>query len=53
MWEIFSNGEVPYKGVANIIEYLEKNERLKHPSECEDEIFKWMSSCWEIDPKKR
>jgi hypothetical protein len=29
MWEIFANGEVPYKGVANIIEYLEKNKRLK------------------------
>ncbi len=54
MWEIFSDGAIPYAGVIDVIEYLQKGNRLKKPSLCEDEIYTdWMTPCWELDPKKR
>ncbi len=54
MWEIFSNGEEPYKGITDLLHYLkEENQRLKKPLECEDDIYQWMMSCWETDPKQR
>ncbi len=57
MWEIFSDGEEPYKGITNLnlVEYLKVDkQRLKKPSLCEDEIYNdWMTPCWELVPKKR
>ncbi len=53
MWEIFSNGRTPYKGVINIDEYLVKNLRLPHPENCNDDIFDLMYNCWNLDPINR
>ncbi len=55
MWEIFSDGEEPYKGITNLLKFLKvENQRLEKPSLCEDAIYNdWMAPCWELDPKKR
>jgi hypothetical protein len=54
MWEIFSDGEEPYKGIADMIQFLEvENKRLRKPVDCDDSLFELMKSCWEKDSKKR
>jgi hypothetical protein len=54
MWEIFSNGEEPYKGITDLVQFLSvENKRLKKPILCEEDIFQWMMQCWETDPHKR
>ena len=32
---------------------LKKGERLGRPSNCTDEMYALMRSCWELDPKAR
>jgi hypothetical protein len=55
MWEIFSDGEEPYKGITDLIQFLEvENKRLRKPDSCHgDELYELMKSCWEIESKKR
>ena len=57
MWEIFSDGEEPYKGITNLdlIQFLEvENKRLGKPVGChDDELYELISSCWEIESTKR
>ncbi len=54
MWEIFSDGEEPYAGVSDLIQFLEvENKRLKKPMGCDEELYELMISCWEADVAKR
>ncbi|XP_020569511.2 tyrosine-protein kinase receptor TYRO3 [Oryzias latipes] len=55
IWEIMTRGQTPYPGVENseIYEFLIKGERLKRPSDCRDDIYEIMHSCWSPVPKCR
>ena len=55
MWEIFSDGEEPYKGITDLIQFLAvENKRLRKLVGCRDnQLFELISSCWEIESKKR
>ncbi|XP_078254926.1 tyrosine-protein kinase Mer isoform X2 [Rhinoraja longicauda] len=55
MWEIVTQGMTPYPGIQNheIYEYLQANHRLKQPSDCLDEVYEVMYSCWRHDPADR
>ncbi|XP_067883710.1 tyrosine-protein kinase Mer isoform X2 [Heterodontus francisci] len=55
MWEIVTRGMTPYPGVQNheIYDYLQADHRLKQPSDCLDELYEIMYSCWRADPADR
>ncbi|KAI1894553.1 hypothetical protein AGOR_G00116970 [Albula goreensis] len=55
MWEIATRGMTPYPGVQNheIYDYLLEGHRLKQPSDCLDELYEIMYSCWRADPVDR
>lgn len=55
MWEIMSYGIKPWQFVANdqIIDLLERNERLQMPVKCHVSIYSLMLSCWTYDAKER
>ncbi|XP_078398779.1 tyrosine-protein kinase Mer [Cetorhinus maximus] len=55
MWEIVTRGMTPYPGVQNheIYDYLQAGHRLKQPSDCLDELYEIMYSCWRNDPVDR
>uniref|UniRef100_A0A8C1FBC2 receptor protein-tyrosine kinase n=1 Tax=Cyprinus carpio carpio TaxID=630221 RepID=A0A8C1FBC2_CYPCA len=55
MWEIATRGMTPYPGVQNheIYDYLLEGNRLKQPSDCLDELYDIMFSCWSTDPVDR
>ncbi len=54
MWEIYSNGEIPFTGMTKteIISMLKQGERLPQP-QCDISIFNLMNQCWEKEPTKR
>ncbi|XP_078068411.1 tyrosine-protein kinase Mer [Mustelus asterias] len=55
MWEIVTRGMTPYPGIQNheIYDYLQAGHRLKQPSDCLDELYEIMYSCWRTDPADR
>ncbi|XP_060704969.1 tyrosine-protein kinase Mer [Hemiscyllium ocellatum] len=55
MWEIVTRGMTPYPGIQNheIYDYLQGGHRLKQPSDCLDELYEIMYSCWRSDPADR
>ncbi|KAJ8359826.1 hypothetical protein SKAU_G00163510 [Synaphobranchus kaupii] len=55
MWEIVTRGMTPYPGVQNheIYDYLLEGHRLKQPSDCLDELYEIMYTCWRADPVDR
>lgn len=55
MWEIATRGMTPYPGIQNheIYDYLLEGHRLKQPSDCLDELYEIMYSCWRADPLDR
>uniref|UniRef100_A0A671YRE0 receptor protein-tyrosine kinase n=1 Tax=Sparus aurata TaxID=8175 RepID=A0A671YRE0_SPAAU len=55
MWEIATRGMTPYPGVQNheIYDYLLEGQRLKQPTDCLDELYEIMYSCWRADPLDR
>ncbi|MED6256779.1 hypothetical protein ATANTOWER_021404 [Ataeniobius toweri] len=55
MWEIATRGMTPYPGVQNheIYDYLVEGHRLKQPTDCLDELYEIMYSCWVADPTDR
>ncbi|XP_049955937.1 tyrosine-protein kinase Shark isoform X2 [Schistocerca serialis cubense] len=55
LWEMFSFGMQPYgelKG-TEVIELIERGERLSQTPHCPDEVYKIMKRCWEYNPKDR
>ncbi|XP_064788962.1 tyrosine-protein kinase Mer-like [Oncorhynchus masou masou] len=55
MWEISTRGMTPYPGIQNheIYDYLQEGHRLKQPTDCLDELYEIMYSCWRTDPLDR
>uniref|UniRef100_A0AAQ5XMY5 receptor protein-tyrosine kinase n=1 Tax=Amphiprion ocellaris TaxID=80972 RepID=A0AAQ5XMY5_AMPOC len=55
MWEIATRGMMPYPGVQNheIYDHLVEGHRLKQPTDCLDELYEIMYSCWRADPLDR
>ncbi|XP_065905743.1 uncharacterized protein [Dysidea avara] len=56
LFEIFSNGSVPYVGISDkdILEYLKQGHRLKSPERAPKEVYhEIMRQCWRYPPKDR
>ncbi|XP_034040759.1 tyrosine-protein kinase Mer isoform X2 [Thalassophryne amazonica] len=55
MWEIATRGMTPYPGIQNheIYDHLLEGHRLKQPTDCLDELYEIMYSCWRADPLDR
>lgn len=55
LWEMFSFGMQPYGELrgAEVIQLVERGERLSQPPQCPDEVYKIMKRCWEYFPKDR
>lgn len=55
LWEMFSYGQQPYgdlKGV-DVIQLVEKGERLNKPDKCPCEVYRIMEQCWAYHPRDR
>src|SRR5690348_14571756 len=49
MWEIFTNGLLPYPTIHSnreVVAFIFSGKRLDKPSSCPVEIFEVMKSCW-------
>uniref|UniRef100_A0A8D2JG27 Tyrosine-protein kinase n=1 Tax=Varanus komodoensis TaxID=61221 RepID=A0A8D2JG27_VARKO len=48
MWEAFSYGQKPYKGMkgGEVAQMIERGERMESPSGCPPEIYELMKLCW-------
>ncbi|CAN7938731.1 unnamed protein product, partial [Ixodes hexagonus] len=55
MWEVMTLGAVPYPGVTNheVLHYLMEGNRLNRPSDCAQEVYDIMASCWNSNPISR
>ena len=57
IWEIMSRGAVPFPKVATepslFLQYLEKGNRPKQPSNCPDDVFKVITKCLDMNKWKR
>jgi len=55
MWEIFSGGTMPYKGMKHeeVVERVSNAYRLPKPSGCPQKVYDVMYSCWIYDVDKR
>ncbi|KAM9138230.1 tyrosine-protein kinase SYK isoform 1-T4 [Pangshura tecta] len=48
MWEAFSYGQKPYKGMkgSEVSQMIERGERMESPEACPTEIYDLMKLCW-------
>ncbi|CAL8121113.1 unnamed protein product [Orchesella dallaii] len=56
LWEIFSNGDIPYSGRSWDVTFatqLETGLRLASPSRASSDMYDVMKSCWELNPTLR
>ena len=55
VWEIFSNGDLPYMGISDndVVSYVRGCNILPRPKLCPHELYEMMKSCWEITPLER
>ncbi|XP_058804945.1 tyrosine-protein kinase Shark [Phymastichus coffea] len=55
LWEMFSYGEQPYgnRRGAEVIELVEKGDRLSCPKKCPDHVYQVMQKCWSYKPADR
>uniref|UniRef100_A0A914DBG1 Protein kinase domain-containing protein n=1 Tax=Acrobeloides nanus TaxID=290746 RepID=A0A914DBG1_9BILA len=56
LYEIFTSGETPYKGIEqqhDLLDFLNEGKRLERPSFCPENIYNLMASCWFYDPNER
>ncbi|XP_076875760.1 tyrosine-protein kinase SYK isoform X2 [Brachyhypopomus gauderio] len=55
MWEAFSYGQKPYKGMKGneVIQMIEKGSRMESPPNCPPEIYDLMRKCWTYKPEER
>uniref|UniRef100_T1JI97 Tyrosine-protein kinase n=1 Tax=Strigamia maritima TaxID=126957 RepID=T1JI97_STRMM len=49
MWEIFTCGKMPYGRATNaqVVEQVQRGQRLERPRACPRDVYLIMSSCWE------
>ncbi|XP_069687001.1 tyrosine-protein kinase Shark [Periplaneta americana] len=55
LWEMFSFGQQPYgemRGVE-VIQLVEKGERLRQTEHCPDSVYRIMERCWAYQPRDR
>jgi serine/threonine protein kinase len=61
-WEILVYGEMPYKLVTlpkgrdqaeSLFQYLDNGGRLKQPSNCSQELYQLLLTCWATSPDSR
>ncbi|KAJ8034985.1 Tyrosine kinase receptor Cad96Ca [Holothuria leucospilota] len=55
LWEIVTLGSHPYPGMSfkDVVDSVQKGERLPQPEHCEDEIYSIMTNCWEHTHEER
>lgn len=55
MWEVFSDGAVPYATVktVDVLPLLVEGSRLDQPKGCPDHYYSIMHSCWNQSPETR
>ena len=55
LWEVFTFGSRPYPDVraTELIDYLDRGERLLQPDICTLDIYMLMIKCWLADPEGR
>ncbi|XP_028912388.1 tyrosine-protein kinase SYK isoform X2 [Ornithorhynchus anatinus] len=55
MWEAFSYGQKPYKGMkgSEVSAMLEKGERMQSPEGCPVEVYDLMKICWTYKVEER
>ncbi|VDK33579.1 unnamed protein product [Gongylonema pulchrum] len=55
LWEIFSDGEEPYKGLTgvDVKRMVSCGERMERPEGCPKNMFKIIQKCWEQSPDDR
>uniref|UniRef100_A0AAY4B8M1 Tyrosine-protein kinase n=1 Tax=Denticeps clupeoides TaxID=299321 RepID=A0AAY4B8M1_9TELE len=55
MWEAFTYGQKPYKGMKGneVIQMIERGERMDAPPNCPPEIYELMKTCWTYKPQER
>ena len=55
MWEIFSFGELPYRGMDNkmVAKSVMEGFRLPLPADCPEQVYAVMIACWHKIPLKR
>lgn len=55
MWEVFSGGMAPYRGMGNIevVESVVNGHRLDRPVRCPHDVYNVMRLAWDINPENR
>lgn len=55
MWEVFTCGKMPYGRATNaeVVEQVQRGQRLERPRSCPREVYVIMRSCWEKHPEDR
>lgn len=56
MWEVMSYcQEKPYEGVEPcfVRDHLASGRRLRKPDSCDDDMYRLMNQCWQMDPANR
>ncbi|XP_021915716.1 tyrosine-protein kinase shark isoform X1 [Zootermopsis nevadensis] len=55
LWEMFSVGQQPYgeKRGVEVIQLVEKGERLTQTEHCPDSVYRIMERCWAYQPRDR
>ncbi|ESO04704.1 hypothetical protein HELRODRAFT_119222, partial [Helobdella robusta] len=55
LWEMFTFGDSPYENVKseNMVEVLEKGDRLAQPTICTIDVYMVMIKCWLVDADSR
>ncbi|XP_076319342.1 tyrosine-protein kinase Btk29A [Tachypleus tridentatus] len=55
MWEVFTCGKMPYGRATNaeVVEQVQRGQRLERPRACPREGYVVMRSCWEKHPEDR
>ncbi|XP_011505874.1 PREDICTED: tyrosine-protein kinase shark [Ceratosolen solmsi marchali] len=55
LWEMFSYGEQPYgsRRGTEVIDLVEKGERLNQPEKCPNHVYQVMQKCWSYSPSDR
>ncbi|XP_028660702.1 tyrosine-protein kinase SYK isoform X1 [Erpetoichthys calabaricus] len=55
MWEAFSFGQKPYKGMKGneVIQMIERGERMEAPHACPPEMYELMRLCWTYNSEQR
>nr|ANP44417.1 epidermal growth factor receptor Smed-egfr-5 [Schmidtea mediterranea] len=55
LWEMFSYGEKPFADIKayDILEHLEKGQRLNQPKICSIDAYTILVQCWLVDPDAR